>query len=81
MIAITTKFHGATNTRGSRITATMGQSRATVPYDHALTAEGNHAAAAKAIAQRRLVKGEWISAPVAGGWVFVMDTTGDRWAF
>jgi hypothetical protein len=77
---ITTKFHGATDTRGSRITATMGAKRLTVPYDHALTAEGNHAAAARALAQREGLQGWWINAPTPTGWVFVRDT-GEGWDF
>ena len=39
MMAIRTRFHGPTNTRGSRITASISDGgrteRLTVPYDHA----------------------------------------------
>lgn len=46
--AVVTTYRGPTDTRGSRITATGTylQVRMTVPYDHALSASENHAAAA-----------------------------------
>lgn len=31
--AIVTKYHGAANTRGSRVSATWGADRITIPYD------------------------------------------------
>ncbi len=49
MKAIMTKYHGPTDFKGSRITAEAGSNRVTVPYDHALDADGNHDAAALAL--------------------------------
>jgi hypothetical protein len=48
MFAILTRYAGPTNTRGGRIIATWDGGRLTRPYDHALSAPGNHAAAALA---------------------------------
>jgi hypothetical protein len=51
MEAIETKFHGPTDTRGSRISATWMETggRVYASYDHALDAMGNHEVAAKAL--------------------------------
>ena len=46
MQTIRTKYHGPTNTRGSRISAQCEAGRIYVPYNYALSAYGNHAAAA-----------------------------------
>ena len=50
MQAITTRYHGPTNCRGSRISARAQAGRLSLPYDHALTLDGNHEAAAAALA-------------------------------
>lgn len=42
MQAITTKFLGPTNTRGSRIKATCWLTSVTVSWDHSLNVEDNH---------------------------------------
>ncbi|MFA7250090.1 MAG: hypothetical protein WC273_10725 [Dehalococcoidia bacterium] len=55
MQAIQTKYHGPTNSTGSRITARCDAGRLTVPYDYALNIDGNHRAAAEAL----LVKVGW----------------------
>lgn len=49
MQAIQTKYHGPTNSNGSRFTARCDAGRITVPYDHALGVEDNHIRAAKAL--------------------------------
>jgi hypothetical protein len=48
---IRTRYAGGTNTRGSRILATLstGPRRLAVPYDCALSAEANHEVAARAL--------------------------------
>ena len=46
--AIRTRYHGPTNTRGSRFIATDGKNRVTVPYDYGLDSTENHSAAAQA---------------------------------
>lgn len=50
--AISTKYLGATNHRGSRIKATCPAGSLTVPFDHALNAPNNHAAAGIALARK-----------------------------
>jgi len=50
-VTITTRYSGPTDTRGSRIIATGHGRQLTVPYDYALTATGNHEAAALALAK------------------------------
>jgi len=52
MQAIQTKYMGPTNTRGSRIKATAEAGSITVGYDHALSSEGNHNAAARALCEK-----------------------------
>lgn len=58
--AITTKFLGPTNSRGSRIKATAAAGSVTVSYDHALNTDDNHSAAAKALAAKYGWAGDWI---------------------
>jgi len=58
MQAITTKFVGPTDTKGSRIKATAEAGSVTIGWDHGLTSEGNHIAAAKALC----AKLGWVSA-------------------
>jgi hypothetical protein len=50
--AIETKFLGPTNFRGSRIKASAQAGSITVSYDHALSSEENHTAAARALASK-----------------------------
>lgn len=69
--AITTKYHGPTNTRGSRISASAEAGRIFVPYDHALSLSDNHAAAAAAFAAKWGWDGSWHGGGTAAGYVFV----------
>ena len=48
--AIVTKYIGPTTSRGSRVKAAAYAGSITVPWDHALSPEGNHTEAAKALA-------------------------------
>ena len=73
---ITTKFHGSTNTLGSRIivTAKIGQ-KLTIQYDHALSADQNHDNAAIKLCQKfhwygKLHCGE----NGKGGYTYVFDS-------
>ena len=50
--AITTKYHGATDTKGSRISATTQAGRIYVAYDYGLDTGPNHRAAAMECARR-----------------------------
>lgn len=61
--AITTRYHGATDTKGARVSATAAAGRIYLPWDHALDIVQNHYAAAIALRDRF----EWASALVGGG--------------
>ena len=52
MLAITTRYCGPTDSRGSRIVASCDGKRATVPYDSALEGEENHRQAVIALCDR-----------------------------
>lgn len=76
--AIRTHFVGPTNTRGSRIIGDAGDtaSKVTLEWDHRLSVEGNHAAAAVAVTDKMGWNGEFYT-PLVGGeyqnsyyWVF-----------
>jgi hypothetical protein len=49
MVAITSKYHGPTDTRGSKVRATANGHTATVPYASELDTEANHRAAVVAL--------------------------------
>lgn len=76
---IITKFHGPTDARDSRVSATFDRRyRVTLPWDYALHARDNHLAAAKAVAEKHKLDGEWIDGgeSVDGtGRVYVRITT------
>ena len=55
MQAIQTKYHGPTNTRGTRISAKCSAGRISLPWDHSLNFEENHRKAAEAL----IVKLHW----------------------
>ena len=52
MYAITTKYRGATNTKGSVIAAKWDDHRLSLPYNHRLNTFENHKAAARAIVEK-----------------------------
>lgn len=52
MQAIVTKYHGPTNSKGGRISATAEAGRIYVEWDHALGIDENHDAAAMAFARK-----------------------------
>jgi hypothetical protein len=52
MQAITTKYHGPSNVRGSRIIARAQAGSIVHGYDHALNPEQNHAAAARKLVEK-----------------------------
>lgn len=67
-MVIRTRYHGPTNTRGSRISATtVTGKRVYVPYDRALSSEDNHIAAARKAADLiawiapRVWRGAWVA--------------------
>lgn len=69
--AITTKYIGPTNTRGARIVAKAQAGRLVVPYDHSLEVSANHAAAARAFAQKWDWDGTWVGGGTDEGACFV----------
>ena len=72
MKAITTKYLGATNTRGSRIKAfDMDGNSITIPYPHDLSGEDVHRAAAQALCAKMNWSGMLIGGATSGGYVFV----------
>jgi len=75
MKAIVTKYHGPTNTRGSRISASDGDgNRVSIPYPHELDREDGHYKAACALRDKMQWGGDLIGATIKGGYVFVAET-------
>ena len=77
MQTITTRYFGATNFRGARIKAmhTAGAHTVTIPYDYALSSEGNHRLAAASLATKLDWHGEWVGGCLdARGNVYVLVT-------
>lgn len=72
MKAITTKYHGPTNTRGSRISASDSDgNRASIPYPRELSGDDCHALAAAALCKKMGWTGKLISGGTSRGVVFV----------
>ncbi len=71
MLAITTKYHSPTTTRGSRITATADRDhKITIPYPHEAT--NPHREAAEALIRKYpFLSGSWVEGYTDGGKVFV----------
>lgn len=83
--AITTKYHGPGNVRGSRVSAHCEAGRVVVAWDHALDSQDNHAAAACALLRKlgwdapfHLSSGGWHGGGIDGGYVFVNLTDGSK---
>lgn len=64
--AITTRYHGPTNHRGARITASANGFRVTIPYDYSGT-DAAHIATARALADKLGWDGELVSGHLANG--------------
>lgn len=60
MQAIITKYHGPTNVKGPRVSATAEAGRVVLSWDHALNTDNNHAAAAHALRDKLGWKGAMI---------------------
>jgi hypothetical protein len=75
--AIVTKYHGATDTRGSRVTATAcGGLKVSIPYPHDLNGEAVHMAAAAALMAKAGGKGKLVAGLMpTGGYVFILTRT------
>lgn len=52
MQAIQTKYHGPTDHKAARVSARCDDGRLTIPWDHSLNADENHAAAARELARK-----------------------------
>lgn len=74
--AISTKFLGATNHRGSRIRVTAEAGSLTVEWAHELDVFENHARAARLFADKMGWKGEWFGGATRDGYVFVTTDGG-----
>lgn len=57
--AITTRYIGPSNTRGSRVKAQAAAGSITLHWDSALNSEDNHAKAAEALARKFEWCGKW----------------------
>jgi hypothetical protein len=72
MKAIRTKYHGATDTRGSRISASDEDgNRVSIPYPHELGGENCHRKAADALCAKMGWTGELIGGALKDGYAFV----------
>lgn len=71
--AITTRYIGPSNTRGSRIKARAAAGSITIPLDDSLGVEARHAKAAEALARKFGWHGQWFQggSPDETGYVFV----------
>ena len=70
---IIAKFVGPTNAHGTHILAKLGATRMRVPYDHKLDYFGNCAAAAKQLAEKLELRGQWVAGDMENNsFVFVM---------
>ena len=61
MQAITTRYIGATDRRGSRVVAKCEAKRIYVEWDDGLNSEENHLVAAKKLAAQLDWQGKWVS--------------------
>lgn len=76
--AITTKYHGPTDHRGSRVTAKCDAGRITVPWDHSLDSTENHAAAVRALIHKLGWNGTFYLGGTSDGYVAVWAEKGAR---
>ena len=76
MVAITTKFHGATNTKGSRVSASANGHRVYVSYPHELSGAEVHFQAVKKPCDKLDWHGDLISGGTETGYVFCFAKSG-----
>ena len=77
MKAIVTKYHGPTNFKGSRITASDEDgNRVTIGYPHELSGEDCHRKAAQALCDKMSWTGTLVGGSLKNGYVF---TFGPSW--
>lgn len=76
MKAIRTKYHGPTNTRGSRITASDEDgNKVTIPYPHELSGEEVHRKAALALCRKMNWTGQIEGGGLKDGYAFVFTSS------
>ena len=76
MKAIVTKYHGPTNFKGARITASDEDgNRVTISYPHELSGEDVHRKAAMALCDKMEWAGELVGGSLKRGYVFVFVDT------
>ena len=72
MKAIRTKYHGPTDTRGSRITASDEDgNRVSIPYPYELSGEAVHRKAADRLCEKMNWTGQLAGGSLKDGYVFV----------
>lgn len=71
--SIVTRYHGATNTKGSRIKATAAAGSVVLSWDDSLNPDDNHARAAQHLADKFGWRGSWFGGgmPSSDGNVYV----------
>jgi hypothetical protein len=65
--AIHTKYLGPTNHRGARVKATAQAGSVTVAWDYALSADKNHAEAARVLTEKWGWLGVWVMGALPNG--------------
>lgn len=74
--AITTKYVGPTDTRGSRVIASCDAKRIIVSWSHLMNVDDNHIAAARKLASELGWSGAWHGGSTKGsGFCFVWQDT------
>lgn len=73
MKTITTKYHGPTNTRGSRISASDGDNRLSISYPYELNHDQAHMKAARQLCEKLNWKGTLQGGSTKDGmvWCFI----------
>ena len=74
MQAIRTRYHGPTDSKGSRIIAKCEAGSIQMPYNHALNLEANHAAAAQQLAERFSWAGVYHGGSFGGDYYWVCES-------
>ena len=73
--AITTKYLGPSNVRGSRVKATCAAGSIILTWDDALNSQDNHERAAQRLAEKYGWRGTWHAGGLnSGGYVFVCQS-------
>lgn len=81
MQAITTKYLGPTNYRGSRVKATAQAKSITIEWDDALNATANHSRAAQRLANDLEWPGQWFGGGLPDGATMAWIQTDSRDSF